>query len=321
MSIFVCEISEFLTANGFDCVVESRGGMTVVWAEVPAEVLVRRCIVPWPVIAGSQEEAQDQAQRLAELLRNLSAEGYRPVIITEDRWRRQQGMMRARLLAHLEVFTPMFARNCEVRKIDKETAAAFLNENHSYGDAACRYRYGLYLKRYTGKRGEISRQARNDSGDTLVQPGTLVAVATFSNARKWQKGEKTIRSYEWTRYASLPGVRINGGMGKVLKAFIEEVQPDDIMSYADLEWSEGAVYEQLGFRLEGRKDPVAFEVDGSWGRSPVKPGMTRKAGPGMTGEVKPGITEGAIDSHDRTASRYLQNLGSNKYRMKLTEYE
>ena len=348
MCIFVCEISEFLTANGFDCVAESRGGMTVLWAELLDETLteasgdkparsmntmpVRRCIVPWPVMAGSQEEAQEQAQRMAELLNELSAEGHRPIVITQDRWRRQQGMMRARLLAHLEVFIPMFARNCEVRKIDKETAATFLNENHSYGDAACRYRYGLYLKRYTGKRWEISPLAslgRNDSGGAVevysgsgyVTPGTLVAVATFSNARKWLKGDKTIRSYEWTRYASLPGVRINGGMGKVLKAFIKEIQPDDIMSYADLEWSEGAVYEQLGFRLEGRKAPVAFEVDGSWGRSPVKPGMTREAGSEMTGEVKLGMTEERSDSHERTASLYLQNLGSNKYRMKLTEYE
>ena len=311
MSMFVCEISEFLSARGFGCVTESRGGMTVLWAEVLAgalskvsdeaadnalnEVLACRCIVPWPVTSNSLEDAGEQAQRVAELLRKFSAEGHRPIIITEDRWRRQSEMMRARVLAHLEVFTPMFARNCEVRKIDKETAAAFLNENHSYGDAACRYRYGLYLKRYTGKRVEISRQARNDSGYTPVKPGTLVAVATFSNARKWIKGDKTIRSYEWTRYASLPGVRINGGMGKMLKAFIKDVQPDDIMSYADLEWSEGAVYEQLGFNLEGQKAPVVFSVDGQWRRFPVKPGMT---------EV-----------------RFLQNLGSNKYRLKLTEYE
>jgi hypothetical protein len=253
-------------------------------------------------MAGSPEEAQVQAQRMEALAKDLSAEGHKPIIITEDRWRRQQGMMRARLLAHLEVFIPMFARNCEVRKIDKETAKAFLQENHSYGDAACRYRYGLYLKRYTGKRGE-----------GVVHPGTLVAVATFSNARKWQKGEKTIRSYEWTRYASLPGVRINGGMGKMLKAFIKDVQPDDIMSYADLEWSEGAVYEQLGFKLDGRKDPVVFEVDWQWQRSPVKPGMTEG--------VKPGMTKGVNESQPQTVSRYLQNLGSNKYRLKLTEYE
>ena len=352
MSIFVCEISEFLTANGFDCVAESRCGMIVLWAELLDETLteasgeksvrsmntkpVRRCIVPWPVEAETSEEAQEQAQRLAELLRELSAEGHRPIIVTEDRWRRQQGMMRSRLLAHLEVFIPMFARNCEVRKIDKETAATFLNENHSYGDAACRYRYGLYLKRYTGKRWEISPLAslgRNDSegavesGDVkdYIAPGTLVAVATFSNARKWQKGEKIIRSYEWTRYASLPGVRINGGMGKVLKAFIKEVQPDDIMSYADLEWSEGAVYEQLGFELEGHKTPVIFAVDSQWQRTALK----QYSGQGMTGVDMPPPARGCRreaetgvnGSHSLPTSLYLQNLGSNKYRMKLTEYE
>ena len=344
MNTFLSEISDFLRESGFDSVTESRGGMSVLWANVQFESSdenqLRRCIVPWSVMAEYPHEAQEQARRMGALLEELAAKNHKPIVVTEDRWRRQQGMMKARLLAHLEVFIPMFARNCEVRKIDKKTAAAFLNENHSYGDAACRYRYGLYLKRYTGKRGEISPLAslgrndseelgRNDSesavegGDVkdCITPGTLVAVATFSNARKWQKGEKTIRSYEWTRYASLPGVRINGGMGKVLKAFVKEVQPDDIMSYADLEWSEGSVYEQLGFCLEGQKAPVAFEVDGSWRRSPVGPGMTRKAGSEMTGEVKLGMTEGISDSHERTATRYLQNLGSNKYRMKLTEYE
>jgi hypothetical protein len=356
MSAITGEISDFLRESGFDCVEESRGGVPVLWVEMPAGALnkvvakasdgklSRRCVVPWPVMAGDPHEAQEQARRMDALLKELSAEAVKPVVITEDRWHRQKGMMRARLLAHLEVFTPMFARNCEVRKIDKETAAAFLNKNHSYGDAACKYRYGLYLKRYTGKRGEISPLAslgrndseelgRNDSesavgvysGSGYVAPGTLVAVATFSNARKWHKGEKVIRSYEWTRYASLPGVRINGGMGKVLKAFIKDIQPDDIMSYADLEWSEGAVYEQLGFELEGHKTPVIFAVDSQWQRTALK----QYSGQGMTGVDMPPPARGCRSeaetgvngSHSLPTSLYLQNLGSNKYRLKLTEYE
>ena len=309
MNTFISEISDFLCESGFDCVDQSRGGTSVLWAQLPVEgeEPVRRCIVPWSIVAESIEEAQEQAQRMDVLLKELAAENHKPIVITEDLWRRQQRMMKSRLLAHMEVFTPMFARNCEVRKIDKATAAEFLDKTHSYGDAACKYRYGLYLKRYTGKRVEISRQARNDSGSTQVQPGTLVAVATFSNARKWIKGDKTIRSYEWTRYASLPGVRISGGMGKVLKAFIKDVQPDDIMSYADLEWSEGAVYEQLGFSLEGQKAPVMFCVDGQWHRSALK--------------QQSGLKTGGDESYAQTTGRYLQNLGSNKYRLKLTEYE
>lgn len=298
------DIKDFLLQNGFQCEILLRMGQEVLFVHCGEGDA--RCIVPWPIIAESTEEAHEQAQRMDALLAELSVENHKLIVVTEDRWRRQQEMMKMRLLAHLEVFIPMFARNCEVRKIDKETAAEFLSENHSYGDAACKYRYGLYLKRYTGRRSEISRlasPARNDSDGNYIAPGTLVAVATFSNARKWVKGEKTIKSYEWTRYASLPGVRISGGMGKMLKAFIKDVQPDDIMSYADLEWSEGAVYEQLGFSLEGQKAPVMFVVDGEWGRFPVKPGMTEGLKPGMTGD------------------RFFMNHGSNKYRLKLTEYE
>ena len=286
MTALAGEIRDFLMESGIGCVAESRCGADVLLAG-------RKYVVPWPVAATGQAQAREQAALLEQLLKELAGPDAAVVVITEDRWRRQGGMMRARLLAHLDVFIPMYARNCEVRKIDKETAAAFLSVNHSYGNAACRYRYGLYLKRYTGKSLEAAMN------DNRVEPGSLVAVATFSNARKWQKGDKTIRSYEWTRYASLPGVRISGGMGKMLQAFIQDQHPDDIMSYADLEWSEGAVYEQLGFALEGRKEPVLFCIDQQWGRSPVRPGMT--------------------EIHE--AARYFQNLGSNKYRLKITEYE
>ena len=281
------EICCFLKLNGFKSDLLIRKGQEVVFVQCgEGDSSSVRCIVPVSVCAGSATEAQKQADEMAELLETLESEGIEPIVITEDRWRRQGEMMKARLLAHLDVFTSLYARNCEVRKIDKETAAPFLAENHSYGDAACRYRYGMYLRR--------------PSRDGKLQAGTLVAVATFSNARKWVKGEKIIRSYEWTRYASLPGVRISGGMGKMLKAFITEVQPDDIMSYADLEWSEGKVYEQLGFVLEGTKDPVMFCVDGQWVRVPLKPETAAESDPG---------------------NRFFQNQGSNKYRLKLTQYE
>ena len=274
------EITAFLRQCGFECELLDRMGQEVISVRCGGvESSAVRCVVPWEVCAASPCEASEQAEHLRQLLQSLEADNQETIVITEDRWRTQGDMMRARLLAHLERFTSLYARNCYVKKIEKDVAREFLIANHSYGDAACRYRYGLY---------------RNDSED-----GVLVAVATFSNARKWQKGDKTIRSYEWTRYASLPGMRISGGMGKMLKAFIKDVQPDDIMSYADLEWSEGKVYEQLGFVLEGKKEPVMFVVDGQWRRFPVKPGLTD----GMTGE------------------RCFQNLGSNKYRLKLTDYE
>ena len=279
------DIRRFLTENGL----EDRIGL----------------IVPINICAQSPEEAAEQSEKIKDVIaQHLLKTGKYPLIIPEDRWHRQPEMMKARLLAHLEIFTPIYARNCEIRRIDKPTATEFLNRTHSYGNAACKYRYGMFLKRSTG---HIAKEGRCD-----IPAETLIAVGTFSNARKWIKNGKEIRSYEWTRFASLPGLRISGGMGRILKAFIEEVQPDDIMSYADLEWSEGTVYEQLGFTLEGQKDPVLFGIDSAWNRSPVKPGMTES---GKTGVTDPNVIAG------QTGNMFYMNFGSNKYRLKLTEYE
>ena len=102
----------------------------------------------------------------------------------------------------------------------------------------------------------------------------------------------------------------------MLKAFIEDVGPDDVMSYADLEWSRGDVYRQLGFVLEGQKKPVLFSVDpGTWKRSPVRPGAAAQSvGPGFAGQADPVIA-------GSTGNLYFRNFGSNKYRLKLTDYE
>lgn len=285
MSRLIDEITAFLEDKGFPCSHMVHDGSIVIRTHTVGGH--PRTILPLEITATSDDEARTISGAVSESIRSL--EEY-PLIITEDRWNSQRSMTTARLLAHLEVHQQAFARNCVVRRIEKAQAQEFLDAHHSYGSAACRYRYGLFLMRQTG----------HLAGRFPVEPGMLVAVATFSNARKWVKGDKEIRSYEWTRYASLPGLRISGGMGKMLKTFIKEVQPDDIMSYADLEWSEGGVYSQLGFELEGQKEPVMFTVDPStWKRSPVKPGMTG----GLSGNL------------------FFRNFGSNKYRLKLTEYE
>ena len=133
----------------------------------------------------------------------------------------------------------IFARNCEVRKIDKPTASAFLAQHHRYGAAASRYHYGLFVSR-AGKHSDC------------FPIGSLVAVAQFSAPRKWQKNQREYRSYEWVRYASLKQIRICGGMGKMVQHFIAQVHPDDVMTYAPAPY-DGAVYQKLGFKKEEDK--------------------------------------------------------------------
>ena len=289
MRRLIDDILVFLEANGFECTVQMRSGLDVIYTKT-LDGKCPRVVLPLEITAKTQEEAEAQAKIADKVIEELSGTvSGRPIVITEDRWHSQQEMMKARVLAHLEVFDQVYARNCEIRRIDKCIAAEFLATNHSYGDSSNRYRYGLFLKRHTG-------HIALEGAETWKYPtGTLVAVATFSNARKWVKGEAVIRSYEWIRYASLPGLRISGGMGKLLKAFIEEVQPDDIMSYADLEWSSGEVYKTLGFVEESQKEPVMFSIDSQWKRTPVA----------------------KCPQHDDPL--YLQNFGSLKYRLRLAE--
>lgn len=289
MYVLTDEITSFLEGHGFTLTRQTGSRFDTIAVRM-SDGIHDRVILPLEITSGSAEEAAEASERALACIESIrDSEGEYPLIITQDRWHRQRKMMQKRLLAHLEVFSQAYARNCELRKIDKATARGFLMENHSYGHAACRHCYGLFLKRYTGH-----------AAGTLA-PGTLVAVATFSNARKWLKGGKTISSYEWTRYASLPDLRLSGGMGKMLKGFIRDVRPDDIMTYADLEWSAGDVYRTLGFEPEGAKDAVMFTVTEDWVRIPA-----RKA-------------EGA-SGQELSNPRYFRNFGSSKFRLKLTPW-
>lgn len=146
----------------------------------------------------------------------------------------QQGHSRRTAIDNLE---NIFARNCVVRRITRAEASEFLLANHRLGDASCRYRYGMFVRRTSGNR---------ESG---LPEGTLVAVSEFSSARRMNDGS---RSCEWIRYASLSGFRVQGGMGKMLEFFMEDVHPDDVMSYADPQSPDGGeVYGKLGFKSEG----------------------------------------------------------------------
>lgn len=142
----------------------------------------------------------------------------------------------------------IYARNCEVRRIDRNAAAAFFSANHRLGSTRARYCYGLFVRRTSG------------AAEMRLEAGTLAAAAGFSGPRRWIKGGRTIASYEWVRYASLEGMRVIGGMSRLLDAFVREIKPGDVMSYADPDEGDGgAAYRKLGFTLEGLVEKPGFK--------------------------------------------------------------
>ena len=136
-------------------------------------------------------------------------------------------------------------RKTKVFKITKPEADIFLNENHLQGAVSSRYKFGLFF---------------NDE---------LVAVATFSALRKMNHSEN-YKSIELIRFAVKAGFSVSGGLSKLIVHVRENIKPNDVMSYADRDWSAGASYLKLGFEQVSFTEPQVFEIDESFKRTLVK---------------------------------------------------
>lgn len=97
------------------------------------------------------------------------------------------------------------ARTCELRKLTQTEANKFLKNYHMMGSSTRQeFCYGLYFN------------------------GELVQVQTFA---------KRAHDWEARRLATKDGWQIIGGISKGTKAFIEEVAPEKIVAFADLNLS------------------------------------------------------------------------------------
>lgn len=157
--------------------------------------------------------------------------------IWEDLWLVKKQIIQSRLLSAFGKTVRVFARKTEIREISRQESNDFLNKNHLQGMANAGYKYGLFYD------------------------GVMMAVATFSKSRPIDRNGVIYRSHELIRYCSLLNTTVVGGLDKLLKHFIKEWQPDDIMTYADRDWSDGSVYRKLGFQQTEVTPSHIFWVD------------------------------------------------------------
>ena len=185
----------------------------------------------------------------------LNAQNQRVIHLWEDVYFTKTELVKSRILAMLGIFARLHARHCFIERIDKYTADNFLEINHLQGSVNAKFKYGLFLKpQYVERFGMVIEDIDNGK--------KLIALATFSGGRTMKEGDRAgTRSYELLRFASLKRYVVVGGMDKLLKAFTMEHQPDDIMSYADRDWSDGRSYEKLGFTKIGITEPQTFFIN------------------------------------------------------------
>jgi hypothetical protein len=150
---------------------------------------------------------------------------------------RSPGKVVAVIQSRLGLNKRIFARNCEVRKIDRPTAEDFLDQFHLMNSTQSAYNYGLFLKT------------------------ELIAVASFSKGRKMDRLPSGKRSFELIRFCTKEGITITGGLTKLLKFFCREKDPGDIMTYVDKQFSFGGSLIKIGFVKLGETPANYFLQD------------------------------------------------------------
>lgn len=168
--------------------------------------------------------------------------GYHLVHIWEPDWIKSAKIVQSNL-KHLLGLTTVkyYARNLEIRQVPATEAAVFLKENHLQGSTPARHRLGLYTRE-----------------------GILVSLMTFSNARAVVGGKKQEGIYELVRFCNKLDTVAVGGASKLFKAFIKQVNPDSIYSYANRDWSLGKLYISLGMSYESSTPPGYFYVKSNY---------------------------------------------------------
>ena len=149
-------------------------------------------------------------------------QGIHLIHIFENEWLYKKDIVKSKLKNLLGLYDhKCYARECEIKEISSKESIVFQNENHIQGSCKSKINIGLFYK------------------------NELVSLMTFSK-HKFDKKHK----WEMTKFCNKIGWHIPGGASKLLSYFEKTYKPKLLISYADRKWSNGNVYEKLGFKLD-----------------------------------------------------------------------
>jgi len=119
----------------------------------------------------------------------------------------------------------IYARKTKVKEInDNDLVRKFLKENHIQGFVGSKIKLGLFFD------------------------DELVSLMTFGRKRKiLNDNGETDEEWELSRFCNKLNTNIVGGASKIFKYFIINYYPKEIITYADKGYSNGKLYDTLGF--------------------------------------------------------------------------
>jgi len=219
-SIGECDISLFLTNNDIQIEVNNR---TIISPKeidiyIPSHnIAIEFCGLYW------HSDIHKTNYYHKTKLELCKQRGIRLITIFEDEWKYKQTIVQNKLLTILGKSnqSTIFARKCNVVEVNTKNKTKFFDQYHIQGSGPGSISYGL---QYNNK---------------------LVACMSFI---KQKDG-----IYVLNRYAT--SNNIPGGFSKLLSHFKKNCEWNQVVSFADLRWSEGDVYENNGFILDKKLLP------------------------------------------------------------------
>ena len=163
-------------------------------------------------------------------------QGVQVLQIFEDEYKHKKDIWNSVILSHLQKSpNKIGARKCTIKEVPNKEALEFLDANHLQGhgnSSAHSIRIGAYY---------------NDE---------LVSLMTFGQARYSKDIEV---DYELIRFCSKLFTNIPGIGSRLLKYFEKNYNPKGLVSYANRRWSNGNIYQNLGFQeIKQRYQPNYF---------------------------------------------------------------
>lgn len=189
-------------------------------------IAVEYCGLYWHSQNSSNKDPKYHQQKMV-LCNNI---GYRLITIFEDEWLNKNTIVKNRLRNLLQVSKKIQARKTIIKEITNTESRDFCNLYHIQGSCPAEIHLGCF---YNNK---------------------LVQVMTFGKPRYNSKFQ-----YELIRLVSSDTVI--GGPSKLFSYFIKKYNPESIVSYCDLRWGIGRVYEVLGFKCTEILNPGYYYTD------------------------------------------------------------
>jgi hypothetical protein len=155
--------------------------------------------------------------------------GIRLIQIHDTDWMFKQDIVKS-ILKTIFGSNRIYARKCEVKKIDKKLAHTFIDSTHLQGFVIASHYYGLWYK------------------------GRLVQVMSF---------KKIKNGYEISRLCTELNTSVIGGANRLFKRFINDINPKYVLSYNNNDYFSGKVYEKLGFEFKGNTVGGYYYINGN----------------------------------------------------------